>query len=196
MSGGIEYQNFSKKYPGERLNSNNIAPLIRAGIEFSNPRWQQSLSGLLSFYFSQMECNFVSSQDYLRDYYFAASKIGSDLSFRYTYPKGRVRPHAEIGVNLFDYKFSSEYDFWVSVDTPPRYIRNTGKVGILNVWENCQIGVGVNILVRKEQFVFFNLRYKIDLSAEFTTFGGLDNTYMSVKAPYNNVFLFEIGYRF
>ncbi|MDR1699259.1 MAG: hypothetical protein LBR75_05505 [Prevotellaceae bacterium] len=203
VSGGVEYQSFSKKYNNEyfgnvKLTSNNTAPIIRTGVELSMPRLGNSISVPVSVYFSKIEwdlkgkVNGVLTNNYHQIQYFSANRIGVDVSVKYTYPQGRIRPNAEFGLNLLDYNFSGEYnvlfvnkgEIWNSSNDSFSYWDRIGSV---------YFGAGVNVLVRKEQVLFFNIKYKRDKPTQFYQEAGIPTNNNVVTA---NIWQFEVGYKF
>jgi len=213
VSGGMEYQTFKDSYRGHNQTTTKIAPLLRAGVEFSFPRWQKSLSALLSIYATKMSGNFNYTYEARPTYYsywiynaehdFSANKIGSDFAIRYTYHKGKVRPYVQVGTSLLDY-FSgknhylenrSEYNTYNSDMLLDRKYK-AYNIATADAFSNIKIGVGSNFWIRKNQFLFFNIQYNHQFGESMLNLPHyiyFDS--FSIFTKYN-IWQFEVGYRF
>jgi hypothetical protein len=178
ISGGIERQLF--KYERLDLNFNpHFAPFIKAGVDFSVPRWMKSLSLSFNVYLTDIDQSYKGNIEgpwmwNYWDYSFKAYQVGVDMAAKYTYPKGKIRPSCHIGLDLYNTTFGKKIYSYAEFINPEdntvssETIVNEGFSKNVSshdyyVFETVNAGAGINFLVRKKQFLFLNVNYKMSM---------------------------------
>jgi len=212
-SAGLEYQLFVveesfilESRPAYRTltikeKPQHFEPLIRVGVAFSIPRKMKSMSAQLSLYATKIEHSFqkdnldhtistvdnmgVITRTYLNDwdYNYQAYKVGNNLSIKYTYHKGWIRPSLEVGTDLVSFVFNEECfsnKKYVNTDTGNSYYRqpNNKITTYEGVFEYFNFGLGLNFPIVKDHLLFLNANYK------------------KGRHNWSNVFQVELGYKF
>ncbi|MDR0874462.1 MAG: hypothetical protein LBN27_13530 [Prevotellaceae bacterium] len=210
VSGGMEYQSTKNEHLDIKFDP-YFAPFIKAGIDFSVPRWQKSLSLVFNLYLTKTELRYKGDPEkdiyvsetprtgnyyncLFMDYTLNAYQIGTELYLKYTYPKGKFRPNCQMGINIYGRNFNEKL---YSYEEYAREILNkNSKINIRTnredwgnhgydrfLFNNLNFGVGIDFLVWKEQCVSLNFGYKAPIisSAFFT------------KTQYLQI---ELGYKF
>ena len=83
--------------------SPDLSYLAGVTLAISNRRWMSSLSGCFDLSFSRIASSAKSFSDYNNSYYtykHSGTMLSGKLGIRYTYPKGIVRPFAELGLDV------------------------------------------------------------------------------------------------
>lgn len=95
--GVIHYQ-IPSGSPAGLYSSPDLSYLAGVTLSVSNKRWMSSLSGCFDLSFSQLKSSAQSSNG---DFYkHSGTILSGKLGIRYTYPKGNIRPFAELGADI------------------------------------------------------------------------------------------------
>ncbi len=159
--GGVENQD-SESY------GTNLSPLFGGTMNFSVPRWHKSLS-------IQFDLNLAKlyKDNYNENYYdyhgnnlfttYTAMKIAGNLAGKYTYPRGKFRPNIEVGINVGSWKFLEKVTDPEGNELHIYKFANDHENLSLTFFNNYYAGIGLDLNLRKDQFISFNINYQIPL---------------------------------
>jgi len=137
--GGLQINSLSSSY-GSSV-SDIISPVIGGRVDFSIPRWLNTMSAYVDLSFSLLK----KEKPYTNEYYSGIFKIDTPIlelntGFAYTYPKGNFRPFLQAGF-------------------VPTFILSNSEQDIGTLYVGYHLGGGFKVKVANEIFLFIMADY-------------------------------------
>ena len=143
--------------------AHNSSPMIGAQLNFSSPRWQKSLSLQVDISLSQFKGEKQLVDSYIDGYFnryfkYWAMIAESKLGGKYTYPKEKIRPSAEVGI-AFSYFFATSNTY--HYETPWQTIHNEDYSQLIAPSRvlGYYAGMGLDYQLKNDHFLLFRISF-------------------------------------